>query len=192
MTAWRSWGAAQRGPFRPFELEQARRGAAAGLPTRALPQPARWVASDQTGSQPHYHGHPIRPGVVPPGHQSTVGKGVGCAASQAGLASPPGRVPPHRHLARPLDAELLRQDAQGHGGTRPPRHGVGSAPHTPAEETSLEALPSFCLGLGAAAGSLANGWLSGPTHREWGKKTKPLSPGVEVSGARSRESLQSL
>ena len=149
MTAWRSWGAAQRGPFRPFELEQARRGAAAGLPTRALPQPARWVASDQTGSQPHYHGHPIRPGVVPPGHQSTVGKGVGCAASQAGLASPPGRVPPHRHLARPLDAELLRQDAQGHGGTPPPRHGVGSAPHTPAEETSLEALPSFCLGLGA-------------------------------------------
>lgn len=117
MTAWRSWGAAQRGPFSSFELEQARRGAAAGLPTRALPQPARWVASDQTGSQPHYQGHPIRPGVVPSGHQSTVGEGVGCAASQAGLASPPGRVPPHRHLARPLDAELLRQDARGHGGT---------------------------------------------------------------------------
>ena len=60
--------------------------------------------------------------------------------------------------------------------------GVVSALHTRAEGTSLEALHSFCLGLGAAAGSLASVWLSGPTHREWRKKTKP-SPGMEVSGA---------
>lgn len=47
-----------------------------------------------------------------------------------GLASPPGLVPPHRHLARPLDAELLRQDAQGHDGTSPLRRGGICSAHT--------------------------------------------------------------
>ena len=69
--------------------------------------------------------------------------------------------------------------------------GVCSARRPPAEETSLEALHSFFLGLGVAAGSLANGWLLGPTHGELRKKTKPPSPGVEVSGAEVG-SLQSL
>lgn len=176
MTARRSWGAAQRGPFRPLELEQARRGAAAGLPTRALPQPARWVASDHG----HFHGHPVGPGVVPPGHQSTVGEGVRCA----------GWVWPHprdsSHLTVTLRGLWMQScsDKMLRAMMGPLRFvGVGSAPHTRAEETSLEALHSFCLGLGAAAGSLANGWLSGPTHREWRKKTKPPSPGVEVSEA---------
>ena len=41
--------------------------------------------------------------------------------------------------------------------------------------------------LGAAAGSLASGWLLGPMHRELRRKTKPLSPGAEVSGAKAGE-----
>ena len=35
-------GATQGGPFQPLGLEQALRGAAAGSPTLALPQPAEW------------------------------------------------------------------------------------------------------------------------------------------------------
>ena len=133
---------------------------------------------------------PSGQGWFPQGTKAWWVKGWGVLPRREVLASPPGLVPPHCHLARPLDAELLRQDAQGHGGTPPPRRGW-SLLCTQAEETSLEALHSFFLGLGVAAGSLANGWLLGPTHGELRKKTKPPSLGVEVSGAEVG-SLQSL
>lgn len=189
MTTWGSWGLPREAPPGPLSWSRLL-GVAAGLPTRALPQPARWMAPDQTGPQPQYHGHPIRPGVVPPGHQSMVGEGVGCAASAGGSGLTPrtGPTPPSPCKASGCRAAQTRCS----GPWWDPSASSGwDLLCTKAEETSLEALHSFCLGLGVAASSLANGWLLGPTHGEWRKKTKPPSPGVEVSGAEVG-SLQSL
>lgn len=190
MTTRGSWGLPREAPLGPLSWSRLL-GAAVGLPTRALPQPARWMAPDQTGPQPQYHGHPIRPGVVPPGHQSMVGEGVGCAASAGGSGLTPrtGPTPPSPCEASGCRAAQTR--CSGPWWDPSASSGVGSALHEGRGDQpggSSQLLP------GAGCGCQQPGqWLVVRAYprgmEEENKATVPWGGGLR---GRSRESAVSV
>lgn len=89
--------------------------------------------------------------------------------------SPPGLACsyPHSHLARPSHAELLRKDAQRHGGAPSSGGGLFRAQcrpdgHHPSQGYSSEPLHKAGCG-GQEPGTLL---VAGPIHRGLRKKTK--------------------
>lgn len=172
-------GATQGGPFQPLELEQALRGAAAGSPTLALPQRPSGGPGPNC-PQPQHRAHPVGPG----GGSSRASKRPGlrggvCCLGSSGLT--PGTGPTPRSPCKAFGCRTAQPRCSGPGWEPSASSGEGlcsAGPTRPARMLFEASAWSWMQLLAARPMAGRQGQSTGSL----GKKTKPLSAGVEVSG----------